>query len=813
MSTIKYSTRPITFSKELEDLEKLLQQGGEISDIGVLTYPLSQDTVQCIIERYGARDAPQEETTLESIRNVWHIDTSVIKLSDTWSSQILYRILPEVSKGLGIEGQIEASLDRVLIYSEGEFSLPCASPNARTLATLMISLPSVHRGGHLTLQSHGRVVTLNLENDTKDSLNYAAYRPNVSQTINKITSGTADLRVPNGRGGVHTIKRLQIDTKSEIFNSSARDGFLPSYDDVERAGGDLKGYKRAAITIWPKSKDKDILFSKFEFKDMLDYVKTDVEAKGGIATNKAYAIDLFSKVSTAAAKSGVDTDPAYIMDYLLSLPEPVGKVVTGIIGDLMVYMANNFAQTNPYFSSYFDRSMDHIVEGKLNSIVTTLTKGLLVTSDLYLPILSLMVRRDRLATYKKRFATTVIEAMIIKGKPQTKIPFAPLFDRWDYAFKCGVDINTLDVYSRMINMDHSRIDLPFDLALQIINRIKTDKLPCISMIITHLSMCPDAALRIDELAPLLSHQDTASLLISFAKGCKLFEDPDGPFDLLAKIVVSPNLFPAETAHSYAKELAKRIQANKSSAPCLTAIRFSSFWAMLAHLNLPDLQEMLTDRLKTIKKTYDTMVWVADILISLRKQCGNALWPSVTQDVWAVWIRAAKYLVRCDEKAYVIHNNALEERRTMCKKPVCLRCDNLSSFLTDPVQVEFTVTAQKPEITHLEDMIIWHPRIKSVTTPISSYQSRLKLTKCMKNRRTSQDYNRLHNCCRQLLFVVNDPNNPPTAPINMDVSKSMILERLEYLTILQPDKVAMTDAEINTVRSNEQRHLEAVVNLE
>lgn len=157
--------------------EPALGLGIEVDGVGRCSFPLTPDRVASMIERavpspFGYRDQTRHDP---SVRSSWEIPGTWVHVDAAWARRF-DRGLDAVRDGLGLPiGAVTAVLQKLIIYAPGQFFARHRDSQTQpgTTATLVVVLPSPHRGGELRVSHAGREITLCAATDA--SANYLAF--------------------------------------------------------------------------------------------------------------------------------------------------------------------------------------------------------------------------------------------------------------------------------------------------------------------------------------------------------------------------------------------------------------------------------------------------------------------------------------------------------------------------------------------------------------------------------------------------------------------------------------------------------------
>lgn len=167
----------------------------EVDSVGVLSFPVPGEQIERIIQR--AQRAPYgrgEKTIVDtSVRKVWQVGPDKVRLGGKSWPSTLEAILATVRTGLGCGDEpVEARLYKLLVYDEGGF-FKAHRDTEKTqgmFGTLVIALPSFHRGGELVLRHAEREVTVELATPEVSELAFAAFYADCEHEVLPVTQGT-----------------------------------------------------------------------------------------------------------------------------------------------------------------------------------------------------------------------------------------------------------------------------------------------------------------------------------------------------------------------------------------------------------------------------------------------------------------------------------------------------------------------------------------------------------------------------------------------------------------------------------------------
>lgn len=167
----------------------------EVEGHGMLSFPVppsqARDLMASAAERapYGRGDRTLVD---ESVRNVWQIPPSKLKLGGKGWAASLDELVRRIGEDLGCEGvEVAAELYKLLIYKKGSFFLSHrdSEKSGGMFGTLVVTLPSLHEGGDLVIRHAGRETTLDLRGGAPSEIRYAAFYADCEHEVKPVRSG------------------------------------------------------------------------------------------------------------------------------------------------------------------------------------------------------------------------------------------------------------------------------------------------------------------------------------------------------------------------------------------------------------------------------------------------------------------------------------------------------------------------------------------------------------------------------------------------------------------------------------------------
>lgn len=132
-----------------------------------------------------------EETLTDiSVRDTWELTAHQVSLGGEWE-QLLEAALVEVHEGLGLPrgARLRAELHALLVYGPDQFFAPHqdSEKDDEMVATLVVSLPSVHTGGALVVSHGGQSRTY--RHSDRDEIGFVAFYADCLHEVRPVRSG------------------------------------------------------------------------------------------------------------------------------------------------------------------------------------------------------------------------------------------------------------------------------------------------------------------------------------------------------------------------------------------------------------------------------------------------------------------------------------------------------------------------------------------------------------------------------------------------------------------------------------------------
>lgn len=166
----------------------------EIEGVGLISFPVPAAQIRQLIQQATRAPYGRGEETLrdDSVRMTWQLPASQVRIGGKAWEKTFSQMLATVVDGLGCaEAKVSAELYKLLVYEPvGFFKAHRDTEKAGGMfGTLVVVLPSAHRGGELVIRHAGREVVADLSSEEFSELKFAAFYADCEHEVRPITEG------------------------------------------------------------------------------------------------------------------------------------------------------------------------------------------------------------------------------------------------------------------------------------------------------------------------------------------------------------------------------------------------------------------------------------------------------------------------------------------------------------------------------------------------------------------------------------------------------------------------------------------------
>ena len=165
-----------------------------VDGVGRVPLPVSARRAKALVAAGSPAPFGLGERTLTdpSVRNVTEIDAARVTIDETRWREALEPALDGVRESLGLPpGRLVARLHKLLVYGPGGFFLPHRDTERddSMVGTLVVVLPSPHRGGALTVEHDGETRRFVSAGASPDALALIAFYGDCLHEVKRVTEG------------------------------------------------------------------------------------------------------------------------------------------------------------------------------------------------------------------------------------------------------------------------------------------------------------------------------------------------------------------------------------------------------------------------------------------------------------------------------------------------------------------------------------------------------------------------------------------------------------------------------------------------
>ncbi|KAL8946882.1 MAG: hypothetical protein Q9222_006781 [Ikaeria aurantiellina] len=166
--------------------QSIIDPGLYVKGVGNISLPLDKDRAAAILEKTSQAPFGRGSKTVvdTSFRDTQQLDPSRFRLRNPAWEQNLQNIIKTLGQGLGVQESpsgIKAELYKLLLYKKGDKFQPHKDSEKADgmFATLVICLPTLHKGGDVILQHRGRAFTVKSSENSEFGQTHIAWYSDV----------------------------------------------------------------------------------------------------------------------------------------------------------------------------------------------------------------------------------------------------------------------------------------------------------------------------------------------------------------------------------------------------------------------------------------------------------------------------------------------------------------------------------------------------------------------------------------------------------------------------------------------------------
>lgn len=271
LNTLRSVERPGDFC--FGGIREIFMPTLDVEGVGRIAFPLLPVQAEQLVS--VAEAAPYgraEETVVDrEVRRTWQIDSDRVRIGGRHWEKTLAELSAEASLGLGVNEPVAADFYKLLVYDAGSFFVEHRDTEkvAGMFATMVLVLPSTHRGGELIVKHLDREVVLDLRPAEPSEIGFAAFYADCVHEVRPIATGyrlslVYNLRFPGKRRQLKAPDyRTEQERVVELLRNWAEDEpnklILPlehAYTPAELSFGTLKGADAGVASVLAKATEE-----------------------------------------------------------------------------------------------------------------------------------------------------------------------------------------------------------------------------------------------------------------------------------------------------------------------------------------------------------------------------------------------------------------------------------------------------------------------------------------------------------------------------------------------------------------------------
>ena len=166
-----------------------------VKGVGAVELPITAEAAQdlCAVAKKAPFGRGRATLVDEAVRDTWQIDGSRVRLVERGWSTSLAAVVEKFREALGLPARtaLVAELDKMLVYTRGQFFLPHQDTEKTDgmLGTLLVVLPSKYTGGQLRIAHGGRTHVVKASKKTAAEVTCIAFYADCRHEVTPLQSG------------------------------------------------------------------------------------------------------------------------------------------------------------------------------------------------------------------------------------------------------------------------------------------------------------------------------------------------------------------------------------------------------------------------------------------------------------------------------------------------------------------------------------------------------------------------------------------------------------------------------------------------
>ena len=243
----------------------------DVAGLGRIELPLCREQAASLISHMSqAPFGKGMETIVDvDVRRAWQLDAARVTLNSRWTDELLPEIVADVCKAMGMDAAqlgVEARLYKMLCYEKGGHFKKHRDTEKEPgmFGTLIVQLPSEHKGGVLTVEHKGEKREYAFEKPSQwgDETRYVAFFADCEHSLSEVTAGVRLVLAYN------LVRTKDCDVAPSAASVMAKGDELVSAA-VCAWEDDPKGPQKLAVLLEHKYTEQNVSFAGLKGNDRL----------------------------------------------------------------------------------------------------------------------------------------------------------------------------------------------------------------------------------------------------------------------------------------------------------------------------------------------------------------------------------------------------------------------------------------------------------------------------------------------------------------------------------------------------------------
>jgi hypothetical protein len=161
----------------------------DVDGVGRIAFPILPAQAERLVAIATAAPYGRGEETVvdRDVRKTWQVDSVKVRIGGRHWEKTLGELVADVALGLGVSGPLAADFYKLLVYDAGSFFVDHRDTEKvpGMFATMVLVLPSTHRGGELVVKHAGREAALDLRPEDPSEIGFAGFYPTACTKCNR----------------------------------------------------------------------------------------------------------------------------------------------------------------------------------------------------------------------------------------------------------------------------------------------------------------------------------------------------------------------------------------------------------------------------------------------------------------------------------------------------------------------------------------------------------------------------------------------------------------------------------------------------